>query len=58
MKALRDLELEVFPDGGRRLMITCSNKSDIPLHESLSHLQYPWVGVLHQMNAKTVLQSN
>jgi hypothetical protein len=31
---------------------------DIPLHKSLYHLQYPWVGVLHQMNAKTVLQNN
>jgi hypothetical protein len=31
---------------------------DIPLHESLYHPQYPWVGVLHQINAKTVLQSN
>jgi hypothetical protein len=34
------------------------NKLDIPLHESLYHPQYPWVGVLHQMNGKTVLQRN
>jgi hypothetical protein len=37
------------------MTITCSSKPDIPLHESLYHPQYPWVGVLHQMNAKNVL---
>jgi hypothetical protein len=42
----------------KTMMITRSSKPDIPLHESLYHPQYPWVGVLHQMNAKTVLQSN
>jgi hypothetical protein len=40
----------------KTMMITCSSKPHIPLHESLYHPQYPWVGVLHQMNAKTVLQ--
>jgi hypothetical protein len=40
------------------MMITRSSKPNIPLHESLYHLQYPWVGVLHQMNAKIVLQRN
>jgi hypothetical protein len=34
------------------MMITCSNKSDMPLHESSYHPQYPWAGVLHQMNVK------
>jgi hypothetical protein len=42
----------------KTMMITCSSKLDIPIHESLYHPQYPWVGVLHQMNAKNVLQSN
>ena len=42
----------------KTMMITCSSKPDIPLHESLYHPQYPSIGVLHQMNAKTVLQSN
>jgi hypothetical protein len=42
----------------KTMMITCSSKLDISLHESLYHPQYPWVGVLHQMNAKTVLQRN
>ena len=42
----------------KTMMITRSIKLDIPLHESLYHLQYPWVWVLHQMNAKNVLQSN
>ena len=42
----------------KTMMITCSSKLDIPLHKSLYHLQYPWVGVLHQMNAKIVLQNN
>jgi hypothetical protein len=36
----------------KTMMITHSDKPDIPLHESLYHL---WVGVLHQMNAKNVL---
>jgi hypothetical protein len=40
------------------MTITCSSKPDIPLHESLYHSQHPWVEVLHQMNAKTVLQLN
>ena len=39
-------------------MTTCSSRPDIPLHKSLYHLQHPWVGVLHQINAKTVLQRN
>jgi hypothetical protein len=38
------------------MMITCSSKPDLSLHESLYHLQHPLVGVLHQMNAKNVLQ--
>jgi hypothetical protein len=38
------------------MTITCSSKPDIPLRESLYHLQYPWVEILHQMNAKNVLQ--
>jgi hypothetical protein len=37
------------------MMITCSSKSDMPLHESLYHPQYPWAGVLHQMNVKNFL---
>jgi hypothetical protein len=42
----------------KTMMITRSSKLDIPLHESLYHPQYPWVGVLHQMNAKTIPRSN
>jgi hypothetical protein len=42
----------------KTMMITHSSKLDIPLHESLYHPQYPSVGVLHQMNAKIVLQIN
>jgi hypothetical protein len=36
-------------------IITHSIKLDIPLNDSLYHPQYPWVGVLHHMNANTVL---
>jgi len=42
----------------KTMMITCSNTPDISLHESLYHPQHPWVGVLHQMNAKNVFQRN
>ena len=42
----------------KTMMINFSSKPDIPLHESLDHPQYSWVGVLHQMNEKNVLQSN
>ena len=40
----------------KTMMITCSSTLDISLHESFYHPQHPWVGVLHQMNAKNVLQ--
>ena len=40
------------------MMITCSSTLDISLHESFYHPQHPWVGVLHQINAKNVLQRN
>ena len=42
----------------KTMMIVCSSEPDILLHESLYHPQYPWVGVLHQIKAKTVLQRN
>ena len=40
----------------KNMMITCSCKPDLSLHKSLYHLQHPWVGVLHQINTKNVLQ--
>jgi hypothetical protein len=42
----------------KTMMISRFDKPDIPLHESLYHPRYPWVGALHQMNSKPVLQSN
>ena len=42
----------------KTMMITCSSKPDLSLHESLYHPQHPWVGVLHQINAKNFLQRN
>jgi hypothetical protein len=42
----------------KTMMTTCFSKPDISLHESLYHPQHPWVGVLYQINAKTVLQNN
>ena len=42
----------------KTMMITCSSTPNISLHESLYHPQHPWVGILHQINAKNVLQRN
>jgi hypothetical protein len=36
------------------MIIVCSIKPDIPLHESLYCPQYPWVGVYMQRNLKAL----
>ena len=58
MKALQDRRLEVLLDGGRILWQLLVPVNQTYLHESLYHPQHPWVGVLHQMNTKNVLQRN
>ena len=55
MQQLQYPELEVLPDGGRRLWWLLISVNQTYLYM----IQYPWVGVLHQINAKkNVLQSN
>ena len=38
------------------MRIDCSSTPDLSLYKSLYYLQHPWVRILHQMNAKNVLQ--
>jgi hypothetical protein len=38
----------------KTIMITSSSKPDIPLHELVYRLQYPWVGVYMQSNLKAL----
>jgi len=40
------------------MMIDCSSTPDLSLYKSLYYPQHPWVRILHQMNAKNVLQRN
>jgi hypothetical protein len=55
MQALQDPELEVLPKWREKtMMITCSSKPDIPLHEPVYRLQYPWVGAYMQSNLKAL----
>jgi hypothetical protein len=36
------------------MMIACSSKLDIPLHELVYRPQYPWVGVYMKRNLKAL----
>jgi len=38
------------------MMIDCSSTLDLSLYKSLYYPQHPWVRIIHQMNAKNVLQ--
>ena len=57
MKSLWDLEPEVLSAGGRRLWWSIVPSTlDLSLYKSLHHPQDPWFKILHQTNAKNVLQ--